>query len=68
MPLACISECSRYLGLSTSRNLNLHFECPGGDFDLFCHLRIARLGRSPEDAYAGEPGNDLLLKLELFSA
>src|SRR5882724_2927445 len=39
-----------------------------GAFRLCYHLCVAWVGRIPEDGHAGEPGNDLLQKLQLFSA
>src|SRR4029453_17924457 len=39
-----------------------------GAFRLSYPLSCARVGRIPEDSHAREPGNDLLQKLQLFSA
>src|SRR4030095_8593194 len=39
-----------------------------GAFRLCYHLCVSWDGRIPEDGHAREPGNDLLQKLQLFSA
>ncbi len=46
----------------------LHREPPSGEFSLLQHLRVAWRGRRRQDGDAGEPRNDLLQKLQLFSA
>src|SRR6266545_3488109 len=46
----------------------LHPQRHCGAFRLSYHLCVARVGRIPEDGHAREAGNDLLQKLQLFSA
>ena len=69
-PLACGSECSlNILGTLYGQVLKLYFERRGGEFDFFYMLGDSGSGRgSPsQDRDAGELGNNLFQKLQLFS-